>query len=102
MAHGEAVAVGLIYAAHLAHRLGRIDQARVDEHYRVVGDAYRLSTSIPDGLSADSLVALMGRDKKVLSSGLTFVLDGANGVEVVPGVDAAVAATALADMAAHR
>jgi siroheme synthase len=44
----------------------------------------------------------MGRDKKVLSSGLTFVLDGANGVEVVPGVDAAVAATALADMAAHR
>jgi 5-deoxy-5-amino-3-dehydroquinate synthase len=102
MAHGEAVAVGLIYAAHLAHRLGRIDQARVDEHYRVVGDAYGLSTSIPDGLSAESLVALMGRDKKVLSSGLTFVLDGGNGVEVVAGVDAAVAATALADMAAHR
>ena len=34
MAHGEAVAVGLIYAAELALELGRIDQARVDEHRR--------------------------------------------------------------------
>ncbi len=25
--HGEAVAVGLVYAAELAHRLGRIDRA---------------------------------------------------------------------------
>ncbi len=33
------------------------------------------------------LVELMGRDKKVLSDGLTFVLDGPAGVELVPGVD---------------
>ena len=72
------------------------------EHYRVVGDTYGLATSVPAGLSADDLVALMGRDKKVLSSGLTFVLDGAAGVEVVPGVDPAVALLALGDMAAHR
>ena len=99
---GPAVAVGLIYAAHLARRLGRIDDARVNEHYRVVGGTYGLGTSVPAGLSADDLVALMGRDKKVLSSGLTFVLDGAAGVEVVPGVDPAVALLALGDMAAHR
>ena len=102
MAHGEAVGVGLVYAAHLARRLGRIDDARVSEHYRVVGGTYGLGTSVPAGPSADELVALMGRDKKVLSSGLTFVLDGPSGVEVVPGVDPAVAVLALGDMAAHR
>ncbi|MBI4884070.1 MAG: 3-dehydroquinate synthase, partial [Actinobacteria bacterium] len=29
LAHGEAVAIGLVYAAHLAQRLGRIDSERV-------------------------------------------------------------------------
>ncbi len=30
----------------------------------------------------------MGRDKKVLDTGLTFVLDGPHGLEVVAGVEA--------------
>jgi 5-deoxy-5-amino-3-dehydroquinate synthase len=98
MAHGEAVAVGLVYAAHLAHRMGRIDAARVQQHLDVVGGSYELGTTLPGGLSPDHLVTLMGRDKKVLSDGLTFVLDGPNGVEVVPGVDAALALDALRDM----
>ncbi len=98
MAHGEAVAVGLIYAAHLAHRLGRIDPARVQRHYDVVGGSYELGTSLPSGLSKADLVGLMGRDKKVLSDGLTFVLDGPDGVEVVAGVDPALALATLADM----
>ena len=34
--HGEAVAIGLVYAAELARRLGRIDDARVVEHHREV------------------------------------------------------------------
>jgi 3-dehydroquinate synthetase len=34
--HGEAVAIGLVYAAELARLLGRIDAARVAEHRRVV------------------------------------------------------------------
>jgi len=66
MAHGEAVAVGLVYAAHVAHRLGRIDEARVQRHYDVVGGSYELGTALPAGLEPDELVALMGRDKKVL------------------------------------
>ena len=40
----------------------------------------------------------MGLDKKVLAAGLTFVLDGPHGVEVVSGVDRAVARAALDDM----
>jgi 5-deoxy-5-amino-3-dehydroquinate synthase len=99
LAHGEAVGVGLVYAAHLAHRLGRIDEARVQRHYEVVGGAYELGTSLPPSLSAEHLVSLMGLDKKVLSDGLTFVLDGPRGVEVVPGVDPAAALAALSDMA---
>lgn len=99
LAHGEAVAIGLVYAAHLAHRMGRIDEARVQRHYEVVGGAYELGTSLPSGLAAEQLVGLMGLDKKVLSAGLTFVLDGPDGVEVVPGVDPALALAALGDMA---
>ena len=98
MAHGEAVAVGLVYAARLARHLGRIDDARVQRHLDVVGGSYELGTSLPDGLSAEHLVTLMGRDKKVLSDGLTFVLDGPAGVEVVPGLSADDALQALREM----
>lgn len=85
MAHGEAVAVGLIFAAHLAEVLGRIPVERIDEHFAVVGEEYGLGTDIPPGLEADLLLDLMRRDKKALD-GLTFVLDGPAGVEVVAGV----------------
>lgn len=91
--HGEAVAIGLIYVAEVAHRLGRIDEARVAEHRRVVG-AYDLATTLPAGLSADELLVLMGRDKKALD-GVTFVLDGPNGIESVVGVDRSVLLDAL-------
>ena len=37
LAHGEAVAIGLVYAAHLARHLGRIDDQRVQQHYDVTG-----------------------------------------------------------------
>jgi len=83
--HGEAVAIGLVFAAELARTLGRVDDAAVREHRRVVG-AYDLPTSLPAGSSAPELMDIMGRDKKALN-GLTFVLDGPDGVEVVEGVD---------------
>ena len=98
LAHGEAVAVGLVYAAQLARHLGRIDDARVQRHYDVVGGSYELHTALPPGLDRQELVALMARDKKVLSDDLTFVLDGPNGVEVVSGVSPAAALAALDDI----
>ena len=85
LAHGEAVAIGLVYAAHLGRVLGRIDDARVAQHQAVVGGAYELDTALPSGLDRDELSTLMARDKKALD-GLTFALDGPSGVEVVPGV----------------
>lgn len=84
--HGEAVAIGLIFAAELAHAMGRIDAAAVEEHRRVVGD-YGLPTVLPEGLDDDVLLDLMTHDKKALTGGLTFVLNGPDGVEVVDGVD---------------
>ena len=91
--HGEAVAVGLVYAAELASRLGRIDAARVAAHREVVR-SYGLPMALPERADPDELVALMRRDKKALR-GLTFVLDGADGVEVVPDVDEAEVRAAL-------
>jgi 5-deoxy-5-amino-3-dehydroquinate synthase len=86
LAHGEAVAIGLVYAAHLANRLGRIDDQRVAHHYDVVRGSYELDTSLPADVDPARLIELMSRDKKALDGGLTFVLDGANGVELVNNV----------------
>ena len=85
--HGEAVAVGLVFAAELALRLGRIDAARVAEHRRTVG-AYDLPMHIPNGIDLERVRAYIGRDKKAVH-GVTWVLDGPDGVEPVRGVDPA-------------
>jgi 5-deoxy-5-amino-3-dehydroquinate synthase len=94
LAHGEAVAVGLVFAAELARELGRIDDARVEEHHQVVAREYDLMTGPPPGMSTDHLIDLMGRDKKALD-GLTFILDGPNGVEVVTDVPESAVRTTL-------
>jgi 5-deoxy-5-amino-3-dehydroquinate synthase len=93
LTHGEGVGIGLVFAAELAHRLGRIDAARVAEHRATVG-AYDLPMRIPDGVDPAELVQLMARDKKAIA-GTTFVLDSASGVEVVNGVDDAHVLAAL-------
>ncbi|HEY1278427.1 MAG TPA: 3-dehydroquinate synthase family protein [Acidimicrobiales bacterium] len=94
--HGEAVAVGLVFAAELAAELGRIDAARVEEHRHVV-KSYGLDAALPAGLDTAELLTLMARDKKV-TTGLTFVLDGPAGVELVAGVDPGAVRAALARM----
>jgi len=95
--HGEAVAVGLVYAARLARRLGRIGDDRVEQHARVVS-AYDLPSRLPAGADPVELVAVMGRDKKVTGGGLTFVLDGPSGLEVVRGVAVEAALSTLAEL----
>lgn len=85
LAHGEAVAIGLIFAARLARALGRIDDSRVDYHELVVGQTYSLQTRMPAGLDIDQLMAAIARDKKALQ-GLTFILDSPQGLEIVANV----------------
>ena len=93
--HGEAVAIGLVYAAEVALRLGRIDEGRVDAHRRVVS-GYGLPDRLPALLdNDDELLTLFSRDKKAVD-GVTFVLDSDRGVEPVVGVPDTVLREALA------
>jgi len=98
--HGEAVAIGLLFAALLARRIGRIDEDRVAEHRRVIA-SFDLPTDLPRDAEAEELVSFMGRDKKAQHD-LAFVLDGPNGVELVRGVAASDVVATLADMGASR
>ncbi len=91
--HGEAVAVGIAYAAEVARRLGRIGDERVMEHRRVLG-AYDLPCTLPKGLDTERLLDLFSRDKKAIE-GVTLVLDGPDGVEPVTGIDPQVLREAL-------
>jgi 5-deoxy-5-amino-3-dehydroquinate synthase len=97
--HGEAVAVGLIFAALLARRLGRIDDERVALHRRVVA-GFDLPSTLPAGSERESLLTFMARDKKAAGD-LTFVLDGPDGVEPVSAVDPAAVLATLAEMGAR-
>jgi 5-deoxy-5-amino-3-dehydroquinate synthase len=95
--HGEAVAIGTVFAAELAGRLGRISSRRVAEHREVVAH-YGLPADLPDDCDVAQLISLMTRDKKAGRTGLAFVLDGPGGVEVVRGVPESTVRTALEEM----
>lgn len=94
--HGEAVGLGLRFVARLARRLGRVGDGEVADHDAVV-DAYELPAALPAGLDDQELLTVMARDKKA-TAGLTFVLDGPRGLEVVPGVPAEAVAATLAEL----
>ena len=83
--HGEAVAIGLIYAAELAHTLDRISYERVQEHRQVV-ESYDLPSVVPTAVTDEDLMSAMTRDKKAVD-GYTFILDGPKGPEIVKGVE---------------
>ena len=92
--HGEAVAIGLVFAAQLAGVLERIDQRAVAHHEELVG-GLGLPTHAPPGLRGDDVVSIMGRDKKS-GGGLTFMLAGPSGIERVDDPDPAAVRKALA------
>jgi len=70
--HGEAVSVGMVYAAELARLAGRLDEAVVDRHRAVLGSAGLPSSYRGDRWS--SLYDAMKRDKKSRGSVLRFVV----------------------------
>ena len=100
LTHGEAVGIGLVYAAEVAHLLGRIDAERVAEHREAVS-SYGLATSLTQGFGktsaipdSETLTALFARDKKAVDA-VTFILDGPAGPEPVKNILSAVLADAL-------
>jgi len=75
--HGEAVAVGLVFATELAAALDRLPAA-APAATRAMLARFGLPTAAPDGLAAADLITLMRRDKKA-AGGLTFVLPAPGG-----------------------
>lgn len=70
MRHGEAVGWGILFAIQLGYRRGfpQASGGRIDTLLR------RLSLPALPELGVDALMSSMGRDKKALESGLTWVL----------------------------
>ena len=71
--HGDAVAVGMVFVAELAHRAGLIDGGLLDRH-RSVLTSVGLPTAYPGAPGRwPELRAAMARDKKSRGSTLRFV-----------------------------
>ncbi len=70
--HGEAVGVGMVFAAELARAAGLLDDATADRHKTVL-----TALGLPTAYEADAfddLLATMALDKKTRGSTLRFVL----------------------------
>jgi 3-dehydroquinate synthase len=75
--HGEAVAIGCVYAYELAARIGRVPEVEV-ARVRQLAERLDLPVTTEIGPASD-LLAYMYRDKKAAGE-LTFVLPGPDGV----------------------
>lgn len=93
--HGEAVAIGMNMAAHLAAQLGRVDHIWVERQKRLI-EALELPTRLPTA-DAELLWQAMQTDKKVEHGKLRFVLPRKLGiVELIAGVSEDQAKAAIA------
>jgi 3-dehydroquinate synthase len=96
--HGEAISVGMVYVAELAHRHDLIDDALLQRH-RDVLDSLSLPTTWPGAFSP--LLAAMRMDKKTRGDQLRFVvLDGLAHPTILAGPDETVLRDAFAALAA--
>ena len=79
--HGEAVAIGMNYAALLGEKLGFIDCEDVQSQKTVL-ESLGLSTKLPE-VDTLALISLMRRDKKAESGVIKFVIPTGIGSEPV-------------------
>jgi len=84
--HGEAVSIGMMCAARLAQRLGRVDAAFVARQ-KALTEALGLPIKTPK-LDREKILATMMHDKKVEHGKLRFILPTRMGhVELVGGIE---------------
>ncbi len=85
--HGEAISVGMVFVAEVAHRTDRIDADLLARHRAVLG---LLGLPTTDDTDFDELLAAMRLDKKTRGNQLRFVvLDGLARPAVLAGPDEA-------------
>jgi 3-dehydroquinate synthase len=95
--HGDAVSVGLVYAAALGRRLGRLDDATADRHRGVLESLGLPTRYQPEAFPA--LLDTMRVDKKARGNRLRFiVLDGLGRPVAVEDPDPAVLAAAYSEV----
>ncbi len=93
--HGEAVSVGMVFAAELARAAGLLDAAVADRHREVLTSLGLPTAYAPDAF--DDLVATMGLDKKTRGSTLRFVvLNDLASAEILSGPSEELLRTAYA------
>ena len=98
--HGEAISVGMMYAAALARRLGLLDATTAERH-RAVLDLLGLPTAYDPGAWPE-LREAMSLDKKTRGAQLRFVLlNGLASAEIVAGPDEEALAAAYAEVSGH-
>jgi 3-dehydroquinate synthase len=84
--HGEGVAIGMLLAAQLSERLDMSTSADTLRLRRLL-EKLGLPTSIPAGMDAQQLLALMRLDKKNIAGSLRLILwRGTGRAEIVGGV----------------
>jgi 3-dehydroquinate synthase len=82
--HGDAISVGMIFAAELARLAGRLDQQTAGRHRELLSSV-GLPTSYPSD-AFDDLMHAMALDKKARGSTLRFViLNGLASAEILAG-----------------
>jgi len=73
VAHGEAVAIGMVHEARLAEALG-IAASGTAERVRQALERYQLPLELPDTARVDDLIAAMHHDKKARGGEVRFAL----------------------------
>jgi 3-dehydroquinate synthase len=95
--HGEAVAIGMVFAVRLAAVLERVDTATVDHAVDLLARLGLPTEVLGLSVTVDEVLTLMRRDKKA-DGGLTFMLPGPGGIERVDDPDPTAVAKALAQV----
>jgi 3-dehydroquinate synthase len=97
--HGDAISVGMVFAAELARFAGRLDRATTSRH-RAVLSSVGLPTSYPAD-AFDDLLHTMALDKKTRGSTLRFViLNGLASAEILTAPEEDLLRAAYAAVAA--
>lgn len=93
--HGEAVAIGIVVASYLSCQLGFIT-VETYQMIRYLLQSFGLPIKWPSAVSADMAYQVMQRDKKNVSTGVTFVLLKQLGMtEIVSNVSMAMVKAAI-------
>ncbi|MBS3797297.1 3-dehydroquinate synthase [Pseudoalteromonas sp. BDTF-M6] len=94
--HGEAVAVGMVLAAKLAHSRGKLTEGELKRIIALL-QAYDLPVQIPDDMTSAQFITHMRKDKKNKAGRIRFILPSQFGrCELVDDVSDAELETLLA------